>query len=148
MEHKLHFLLYNHWLIGDSPMDYLLTNVYELYNKYYKLPENDDIFSGRIPMIERCVNGEDILILALEKQKIVGFCLLYQNDRDTFVNEGTSVDIAYRRKGIATQMLTIAHQFANKNKCFIISSCYSPDGISYLKKIDEKLISSYSNDTK
>lgn len=126
-------------------METIITDVYTLYQHYFHFKENEDIFDGRIPMMERCVNGSDILILALEESKIVGFCLLEKKDDKTYSNEATSVDLLYRQRGVAKKMLFKAHEHIHSLGATIVSSGYSKDGLKYLKKIDEFIVSSYAS---
>lgn len=126
-------------------MKIIVTDVYNLYSKFYKIPENYDIFSGRIPMMERCVNGKDVLILAVEENKIIGFCLLEKKENSVYSNEATSVDASYRRQGIAKKILLTAHSYIHSLGATIVSSGYSEDGLKYLKKIDENAVYSYAN---
>jgi GNAT superfamily N-acetyltransferase len=124
-------------------MNYIITDVFTLYEKFYKMPENSDLFDGRLPLIDACLKGDDKLFLCCLNNKIIGFCLLNKKDSHTYVNEATSVDKNYRNQGIAKKLLQIAHQYAINKNSKIISSGYSIDGAKYLKKIDENFSTKY-----
>lgn len=118
-------------------MQFVITNVRNLYEVYYKLEENSDIFDGRIPMIDYCLDGSSTIILSLLENKIIGFCLLTQKNINELVSEVVSVDKNYRHQGIAKKMLNLANSYCINNNRKLISGSFSKDGLRYLQKVHE-----------
>lgn len=125
-------------------MHYLITNVRMVYEYFYQQPENYNLFNGDLMFADYLINGDDTVILCLDKNKIIAFCLLRNIEENKWVKEAISVLQKYRRQGIATQLIYLAYDFVDQNKGYILEGNYSKDGYKYLYKINMQLKTNYA----
>lgn len=116
----------------------IITDVNNVYKSYYSLPANKDLFSGILPFSDYLVNGSDRIILALDYQKIIGFCLLHEIEKGVWVKEAVSVNKEYRQRGIAKSMIDISYELVKNLNGKMNIGKYSDDGKKYLHKINVK----------
>ena len=124
-------------------MYFVNTKVNEVYDYYYKFPENINMFNEELMFSDYLVNGNDSIILALIDKKIIGFCLLNEISKGIWVKEAVSVHSEHQRKGIATKMLFMAHKFVTDLNGKMRLSKYSKSGQEYLHKINMQYSDSY-----
>lgn len=117
-------------------MNYLITNVRNVYEYFYQLPENFDLFDGSLMFADYLVDGDDTIILSLVDNKIIGFCLLHNEIQNYWVKQAVSVMEKYRNQGIAKKMLTLAHHFVKNRNGKMMEGNYTQDGYKYLHKIN------------
>lgn len=96
------------------------------YIIYHKLPEKNilssivelhkDIFNSNEDLIRKMACKPKLLIIAaFDQQKIIGYKIGYEIERNKFYSWLGGVHANYRNLGIASKLMEVQHQYLKKN---------------------------------
>ncbi len=99
------------------------SELFDQYRVFYKMPS--DRSASQQFILQRLINKDSIIYLAFKDNNAVGFLQIYPSFssvamRPTWLLNDLYINLEYRRKGLATEMLNYIEKLAKQHQIFSI----------------------------